>query len=122
VDTGNVTADAAGAAVITASFSGYAATATVTVSGAHVQGLTLLPATLSLASGQSQQLGLTAMLDDGSTREVAGRATWTSSDPAVALVTSGAGRAGVVVAGASGSATVTAAYQGRTAALAVIVP
>jgi uncharacterized protein YjdB len=121
VDTGNVNAVAPGTALVSASFGDYFASATITVSAAHVQSLAIMPAMLALARGETQQLVLVATLDDSTSRDVTSRASWTTSDPAVVSATS-SGRVGAVTGGASGSATIQAGYQGRIATLAVSVP
>lgn len=58
--------------------------------------------------GVSAQFTATATLSDGTSQNVTAKATWSSSNPAVATVTSG----GVVTAVAVGEADVTATYVG----------
>lgn len=70
------TANAVGTAVITAK-SGYAtASMTLTVSGLMATGLTINPASFSLAAGQQQQLNAVATLSDSSTLDVTSLVGW----------------------------------------------
>lgn len=64
-------------------------------------------ATLDVSSGTTQQLVATAAKQVG-TAVVTGSTTWTSSNPAVATVSSG----GLVTPVAPGSAVITGTYQG----------
>ncbi len=65
----------------------------------------------------TSQLGATANFSGGTTQDVTNSATWTTSNAAVASVTS----TGLVTALTNGSATITAAYQGLSGSLAVLV-
>jgi uncharacterized protein YjdB len=112
-----VTAIAEGTATITASAEGKTATATVTVTRAPVNSLSISPATVTLVAGAAQQLAATAR--DAAGNELSGRVVaWTSSNLTVATVDAG----GRVTARAPGSATITAASEGKSATAAVTVP
>jgi hypothetical protein len=65
----------------------------------------------SLAEGQTLQLKAAAQMSDGSSRDVSSQAVWQSSQPSVATVSS----SGLVTALASGSADISASYQGQSA-------
>jgi len=79
-------------------------------------GLTVAPATLSVADGAIGALTATAAYDDATTVDVTADASWSSSDTAVATVS-----AGFVTGVAPGTATVTASYSGQTDTSAVTV-
>jgi hypothetical protein len=59
-------------------------------------GLEVGPAAPTLAQQTSIALGLTALYDDGSSRDVSEEATWSSSDPAIATVSNDPGQRGRV--------------------------
>jgi len=65
----------------------------------------------SLEVGATGQFQATATLADGTKQDVTTASTWTSSNTAVATVTS----AGVVTALSVGSTTITATYEGTAA-------
>jgi len=69
------------------------------------------------AVGQTSPLTATATLTDGTTQNVTNSSTWVSSSSAVATVSG----AGLVTAVAAGTATMTAAYQGKTGTLSITV-
>jgi hypothetical protein len=70
----------------------------------------------ALKIGQSGQLTLTAHMGDGSTKDVTADAEWTSSAPDVLSVSAGA-----LSALAAGEATITAAYEGKSATRTITV-
>lgn len=119
---GMVTAVAAGSATITASASGKSATCAVTVAGTTAPTLTSLslsPASGSLSVGGTLYLTPIGHYSDGSSANIVPITTvlFTSSNPSVATVDA----YGIVTAAASGSATVTASFSGRSATAAISV-
>lgn len=82
-----------------------------------VESVQVTPATASVAVGGTKPLALTALLADESEQDVTAVSTWSSSDTSKATVSPG----GVVTGVASGSATITGAYDGETADCAVTV-
>jgi uncharacterized protein YjdB len=113
---GVVTALAPGAAIITASSEGKSAVATITVSLVPVVSVVVTPASNTLVVGQTTQL--TAQLKDEAGSILTGRAiTWTTNSPTVATVTS----EGLVTGVGAGTATITAASEGRSATAAITV-
>jgi uncharacterized protein YjdB len=77
--------------------------------------ITVSPTTPSVVAGNTLQLTATGSYDDGSTKNITGTATWTTSDNAVATVNT----AGLLTAVAVGTATITAssgAISGTTTA------
>ena len=71
----------------------------------------------SISIGSSSQLTAAARFSDGTTRNVASRADWQSSDIRIATVSG----TGVVAGVASGSATITATYGGMSDQVTVTV-
>ena len=77
--------------------------------------ITVTPATPSVVAGNTLQMIATGTYDDGSTKNISGTATWTTSDSSIATVSS----AGVLTGVATGTATITAtsaAISGTTTA------
>jgi uncharacterized protein YjdB len=79
-------------------------------------GLSVTPSTLTLVDGEIGALTATATYDDATTADVTAQATWVSSSSAVATAS-----AGFVTAVDTGSATITATYQGQSDTCAVTV-
>ncbi len=109
---GNATSDSTGNAQVTATLNGVSATTgQVTVTPATLSNLTLSPTSVTIAKGTTQQFTVTAVFTDGSTQNVTGQATWTTSNGAVAGVNAN----GLATGNAAGSAQISATYQGFTA-------
>jgi hypothetical protein len=86
--------------------------------GAYVDELVVTPATTTKAAAATQQLVATATLSDGETEVVVtALTTWTTSDATKATVNA----AGLVTAVATGSATITGTYKGKTDTCVVTV-
>ena len=83
-----------------------------TLSGLAVTGTASLT-----TAGQASQLTATATLSDNSTQNVTSSATWLSSNPGVATISS----AGLLTAVATGTTTITATSQSKSGTLAVTV-
>jgi trimeric autotransporter adhesin len=116
---GLATGLAAGKVTVTATYNGLSATATLTVSAATMTGLVVTPAVATIQVGQTQAFVATVVWSDGTTTVVTGAATWSSSDPSVATVSTGGGGGpggggggGVATAIGVGSATIGASYGG----------
>ncbi len=113
---GVVTALAPGAVIITAASEGKSAVATITVALVPVVSVVVSPATSTLVVGQTTQLS--AQLKDEQGSILNGRViTWTTNRPSVATVTS----EGLVTGISSGTATVTATSEGRSASAQITV-
>jgi uncharacterized protein YjdB len=111
---GLVTAIATGAATITATVDGKSATASVTVALVPVSTVTVTPSTGSLFVGQTLQLSASAK--DSAGNALTGRAViWSSASPTIATVTT----QGLVTAIATGTVTVTATVDGKSATMSV---
>jgi hypothetical protein len=98
------------AVAITASWQGVNGTTNVAVTAAVLQSIAITPASVSLlSSGQTAQLKATGTFSDLSTSDLTATATWFSSAPAVATVSS-TGLATAIASG--GSLTLFAANPG----------
>jgi len=114
--TGLVRGVAAGAATITASVDGKTGTATVTVIALPVFAVAVAPPTATVAVGGTYPLAAT--LTDSAGAILAGRTVqWTSSNAAVATVST----SGVVTGVAIGSSTITATAEGKSGASFITV-
>ncbi len=113
---GLVTGAAAGAATVTATSEGQSGSSAVTVSTVPVASVSVSPTSASLQTGQTVQL--TATPKDASGNPLSGRAvSWTTSNGAVATVSS----SGLVTGAAAGSATITATSESQSATSAISV-
>jgi hypothetical protein len=121
-DNGSLGLNNVGTATISASFGGFSGSSEVTVSGARLQSVAIVPGSVSVAVGETRPLGLSGLYEDGSTREIGARATWASSQPGVARVAGGTGAPGAVTGVAAGTTTITATVQGQHASAMVTVP
>lgn len=83
----------------------------------QVTELRISPDMLRLTVGQSENLEVIAVLNDGSRMDVSQHSTWSITDPEIALVDSG----GVVSAKAVGEAVATVRYGGVSADINILV-
>jgi hypothetical protein len=98
---------------VTASLGGVSATAALTV----IPAITIGPQNPSLALGLRQQLSATLNFPDGSTRDATSSATWTSSNPGVAIVN----QQGLLISRGQGSAVITVTSGTTTASATVVI-
>ena len=113
---GLVTGGAAGSATITATSESQSATSAISVTSVPVASVSVTPASASLSTGRTTQL--TATPRDASGNPLSGRAvSWTTSNGAVATVSS----SGLVTGAAAGSATITATSEGQIGTSAITV-
>jgi uncharacterized protein YjdB len=111
VSTGLAKGQGVGTATITATLNGVSGTASLKVTNSQLTSITVTspnPAS-NLAKDTSVQLNATGNFADGTTQNLTGSASWTSSTPGVATVS---GVSGVVTGIAAGSVTITAAFGG----------
>lgn len=120
VSGGTVTGKASGTSVIKATYNGYTGSATVTVNDVLTYGLELSMTSASISVGNTKAIAANYITFTNGTRTssktVTSSASWSSSNPAVASVSGGS-----VTAKATGSATITAAYNGYSATATVTV-
>jgi len=132
-----VTGIGAGSATITATYTAGGQTltdqATITVQAPKQVGLFITPATASVRVGGTQQFAAMATWDDGTSTDVTGTASWTTSNGKVATITSagggrggggGGGGGGLATGVAAGNVTINASSAGfsDTATLTVTAP
>lgn len=99
---------AVGAVTIEAVFNGVTGSTSHNVSAASLVSLSITPGAVSVANGGTQQLSATGSYSDGSTQDLTGSVTWSSSAPGVAQVSNASGSRGLLTAVSPGSAVVTA--------------
>jgi hypothetical protein len=111
----------AGPASITASFGGVTSnTATLTVSPAVLNSISITPSNPSIAVGKTRQFSAIGSYLDGSTKDITASATWTSSNSQVATVSSAAGTKGLATALSTGTTSVRASFAGITSNAATL--
>jgi len=118
---GLITAVAPGSATVTATSGSVAGSTTVTVTGVTLQSIAVTPAAPSIAKGTRQQFSATGSFSDGSTQDLTSQASWTSSSPTIATVSSDAGSKGLGTGVAVGTATISAALNGVTGSTTLAV-
>ena len=111
---GTATAIATGSSTITATYSGLAGTATLTVTDPPLSYVQVTPTNPSLPVQATTQFTATAVFTDNSTRNVTAQATWSSSNATTAVVANAGGTIGRATALAEGNTTITATYQGMS--------
>lgn len=109
------------ATVITATSGTVTATATLTVVAPQLTSIALSATSLNLTAGTSGPLTVAATFSDGTIQDVTAISTWTSSDVTKATVSTSGYAAGRVTGAASGTATISAAYGGKTVSTTVTV-
>jgi uncharacterized protein YjdB len=112
VTSGATVGVAAGTANITATASGFSATASVTVTAIPpgIVRLELRPSSGTLTVGARQAVTVIAVFSDTTTQDVTAQAAFSSNAPAVASVSSA-----TITGVSAGSATILASYSGLTA-------
>ncbi|MGD0760582.1 MAG: Ig-like domain-containing protein [Candidatus Sulfotelmatobacter sp.] len=114
---GLATGVAPGTATITALFAGQSGAATLTVTNATLDSITVAPDTTTISLGGTQQFTATGNFSDGSSENLTAQVTWSSSEVSVATISPG----GLASTAGKGSTTITAKMNGvsGTAALTV---
>jgi trimeric autotransporter adhesin len=111
---GRVTAIAAGTTTISATLDGLSGSTVVTVTSATIASIELTPTDPSVAVGTRFNFTATAIYTDNTSQNVTGRATWISSSPNVASVSTAGGARGQAVALVTGTTTISASVDGST--------
>jgi hypothetical protein len=111
--TGLVTSVATGTANITATLSGVTGTPiTLTVIAPTLSSILITPLSTTLdETSSTQQFMATGTYSDGSTADITSQVTWSSSNPAIATISS----TGSATSGTTGTTNITAALSGVTA-------
>ncbi|MES2128740.1 MAG: ice-binding family protein [Pseudomonadota bacterium] len=115
---GLATARAPGNALVSASYAGRLASATLTVGPAVVTALAVIPQVPTVLPGATRQLAVTATYSDASSADVTAASSFVSATPASASVSS----TGLVTGVAAGSSIVSASFGGISATTTASVP
>jgi hypothetical protein len=116
--TGLARATGSGTTAIGATLMGMSASTSLTVSTATVASLPVSPPSTQVAAEGPTPLTAQATFSDGTAQDVTAAAVWSTSNPAVAVVSSD----GVVTGVGSGTATISATVSGVASSAAVSVP
>jgi hypothetical protein len=112
-----VLAIAPGPITITATLNGVSGTVALDVSAATLQSITVTGPSSSLALGFNLQLTATGNYSDGSTQNLTNAVVWSSSNPAIAVVSSLGLVAGITI----GDINVDASLQGITGSASITI-
>ena len=118
--TGNVMVMTPASVTVTARHAGVSGTDNVTGSAAVVTGISVSPASTTLAVGQTQQFAATATFSDGSQQTVTASAHWSVTDPTKATIANGS-TAGLLTANAAGSLSAMATINGDSGSASVTI-
>ncbi|OPA75826.1 hypothetical protein BVG16_20825 [Paenibacillus selenitireducens] len=125
VSKGTVIAKKSGTATITAKFSDKEVTLSVDVEVPRRLELNTTSSSIGLKNGDKYDLSLRAFYANASVEDITARATWTSSNEDIALVSLGKNAAGddvaTVTSYKSGDTKITASYGGKTVSIDVNV-
>jgi uncharacterized protein YjdB len=114
--TGMLTGLKAGSVTVSASLNSLVGTAGVVVNAPTLSSITVSPALVSVASGQSKQLSALGTYSDGTSQDVTNQATWSTNNAAASVDSTG------MVSGASvGTATITATIGSKSGTAQVTV-
>ncbi len=103
-----------GLTTVTATLLSQSVSVTVNVTNATVVSISVTPSISSLAPGTQITFVATGQFSDSSTQIISGDVNWSSSDSTVATVSTTPGTRGIAETVATGSVTVTAAFEGVT--------
>jgi uncharacterized protein YjdB len=115
--TGMVSGVGTGTATITATSGSVSGTASLTVSGATLVSIAVMPANSSMAVGTTKQFTATGTYSDSSTQDVTASVIWTSSTPAAATINA----QGLASSIATGTTTITASFGSITGSTGLTV-
>jgi hypothetical protein len=118
---GLVSGTAAGPATITAVYGGLTVTATVAVAPRTISTLTIT-GTSAVTSGNQIKFTATAVYTDTTSQVVTEDTTWAIDKPNVAILADSINQPGQIVAVDTGSAALTATFDGKTSTATVTVP
>jgi uncharacterized protein YjdB len=101
-----------GTVTVGITFNGVSASTQLTVTPATLVSLAITPTNPSIALGTTAQFTATGTYSDGTTQDLTGAVTWSSSDTGVATLGNAAGSAGLATSVATGTVTVGATLDG----------
>jgi hypothetical protein len=105
---GQVNGVSAGTTTLTAYVNGIVGTTNLAVSNATLTSITVTPGSPTIHVGATQGFAAVGHFNDGTTQTLTSFVTWTSSSPAVAIIST----AGVATSAGTGTTTITAALSG----------
>jgi hypothetical protein len=111
----------AGTTTIQATWQGLSDSTTLTVTAAVPVSISVTPASTTVAVGTIVSFSATLIYSDGTSRPITGQATWTSSDPTVAQITTGGPNRGQATALTEGTTDIEASFQGLTGSATMAV-
>jgi hypothetical protein len=114
---GQLLARAPGSTTVTATFASVSGQTGVTVTGATNSSVSISPIAISTPIGTAVQYTATLILTNGTTRNVTGQATWSSSNIMAATIS----RTGRAVPVAVGTTTIDVTYMGLSASTTLTV-
>ncbi|MDP1822605.1 MAG: Ig-like domain-containing protein [Archangium sp.] len=108
---GLASALAVGTTTISATLGAVMGSTALVVTGATLSSIAVTPVGVTIAKGTSQQFAATGTFSDGSTQDLTALATWSSTDAAVASMSSAAGSEGLATGVGVGTATIMATHM-----------
>lgn len=118
---GLATGIAPGSATVTATVQAVSGTAALTVTDATLDSIAVTPVNPSLAKGTSRPFTATGTYSDSTTHDLTDQVAWTSNDTSIATISNAAPDRGVATGVNAGTATVTAAFGGKSGATQLTV-
>ena len=111
-----------GTTTISASLGGIPSNSTtLTVTSATLLGISVSPASATIANGTTRQFSATGTYSDNSSQDLTNLVTWASSDTGVATISNAAGSRGFSASVGTGSTNITAVLSGKTGAATLTV-
>ena len=110
---GTVTAQSAGTATISAQLGSLTADSTILVDSSPLVSIQIVPTTISVAPQTGVAFRALGTFADGNTQDLTTSALWTSSPPSVATISNDPGTIGQAIGLQSGTATITALFDGQ---------
>ncbi len=101
-----------GSVTISAALGSVNSSTGVTVNKNPLVGIVVTPVNPSISTGQTQQFTATGTYSDGSMQDLTKTAHWSSSSSGVATINNGVSGGGLATGQGTGSATITASFQG----------
>ena len=101
-----------GSVTISAALGSVNSSTGLTVNKNPLVGIVVTPVNPSITAGQTQQFTATGTYSDGSMQDLTKTAHWSSSSSGVATINNGVSGGGLATGQGTGSATITASFQG----------
>ena len=118
---GLITALAAGTTTISATLSGITTSLSIRVTNAALASINITSASGTVPIGTMMQASAVGTFSDGSTQDITGQVTWTSSQTSVATVSNASGTQGLITGQSPGAANIVATLASITASIPITV-